>query len=181
MITLNLDWHEVLWWLRGGMSGSHLCWDVYSDMVDKVWKQCSESERKNLFWIMRRDFGYYWRPDDWNGFDNMEVKGEGPWKPESEIFDKTPWMYFRQVLACYDPDNQYAVTMQIGDNEQAEKLGLFKERVISHSRFPKHPQWTSSTATAIVRTYKWDNEYRVSWTTRCAEDTIVKVEKLNLV
>lgn len=37
MITLNLDWHEVLWWMKGGIAGSHLCWNVYEDMVNRVW------------------------------------------------------------------------------------------------------------------------------------------------
>ena len=26
MITLKLNYHEVPWWLQGGMAGSHLRW-----------------------------------------------------------------------------------------------------------------------------------------------------------
>ena len=57
MIALNLDWHEVLWWMQGGMAGSHLRWSVYEDMVNRVWPQCSEQERRNLWLVMRRDLG----------------------------------------------------------------------------------------------------------------------------
>ena len=77
MINLHLEWREVLWWMQGGMAGSHLRWSVYEDMVNKVWPQCTEQERRNIHYIMERDFGTYWR------------NSEGDWKPESEIFDKT--------------------------------------------------------------------------------------------
>ena len=81
MITLNLDWREVLWWMQGGMAGSHLRWSVYEDMVNKVWPQCSEQERRNIWFIMRRDLGNYWRPAGWSGFDLATAHGEGEWKP----------------------------------------------------------------------------------------------------
>ena len=77
MITLNLDWREVLWWLQGGMAGSHLRWNVYEDMVNRVWPQADEQERRNMWLIMRRDLGTYWRPDGWNGHSHMKDKGEG--------------------------------------------------------------------------------------------------------
>ena len=77
MINLHLEWREVLWWMQGGMAGSHIRWSVYEDMVNKVWPQCTEQERRNIHYIMERDFGTYWR------------NSEGDWKPESEIFDKT--------------------------------------------------------------------------------------------
>ena len=67
MITLNLNWHEVLWWMQGGMAGSHLRWSVYEDMVNKVWPQCSEQERRNMWFIMRRDLGSWWRVYEYVG------------------------------------------------------------------------------------------------------------------
>ena len=142
MVTLNLDWHEVLWWMQGGMSGSHNCWDVYEDMVNKVWPQCSEQERRNLWYIMRRDLGFYWRPDGWRGRDtDFDAIGDGPWKkpiayedPEWSnkdcIFDTTPWMYFRQVLARFDPENQYAVTMRV--HNQKELDYILRDRHMGH-------------------------------------------------
>lgn len=163
MITLSLDWREVLWWMQGGMAGSHLRWSVYEDMVNKVWPQADEQERRNMFLIMRRDLGTYWRPDGWNGHSHMTDKGEGPWKPAAAVLtysddkrydpakcivDLEPWRRFRQVLARFDPDNQYAVTMR----------GLKKP----------------------VRAYKWENEYRIDWSRRCAEDSIIKIEKLDI-
>lgn len=113
MITLQLEWHEVLWWLQGGMAGSHLRWSVYEDMVNKVWPQCDEQTRRHIHYIMRRDLGSHWRPDGFYGYDPA-LKGEGAWKADDEgfsidhngpdgkpvraIYDLTPWMYFRQVI-----------------------------------------------------------------------------------
>lgn len=185
MITLNLDWREVLWWMQGGMAGSHLRWSVYEDMVNRVWPQADEQERRNMFLIMRRDFGSYWRPDDWNGHAHMEEKGEGVWKPKDEIFNETPWRYFRQVLARFDPDNQWAVTMRVENSEQLDSVlrltpaaSIIKQPSLAHIR--KSDKWESNTTTVTVRAYKWQDEYRIDWSRRCADDLIKKIEKMDI-
>ncbi len=172
MIKLQLEWREVLWWMQGGMAGSHLRWSVYEDMVNKVWPQCTEQERRNIHYIMERDFGTYWR------------NSEGDWKPESEIFDKTQFEYFQQVLARFDPDNQYAVTMRV--HNQKELDGVLRDRHMGHLiDWPKlsHVRgvdWESDTTTVTVRTYKWQDEYRIDWSRRRAETAIVKIEKMTI-
>ena len=209
MITLNLDWREVLWWLQGGMAGSHLRWSVYEDMVNKVWPQCSEQERRNLWLIMRRDLGTYWRPDGWNGISHMGDKGEGPWKaddngyaidrskpddmPYKAITDLTPWMYFRQVLARFDTENQYAVTLPVNDEESLRMSlnGLCKDSIIDTPTLyvtadkergafdiASHPYLT-------VRAYKWrdlngNDAYFIDWRRRCDPERIIKAEKINI-
>lgn len=185
MITLNLDWREVLWWMQGGMAGSHLRWSVYEDMVNRVWPQADEQERRNMFLIMRRDFGSYWRPDDWKGHAHMEEKGEGVWKPKDEIFDEIPWRYFRQVLARFDPDNQWAVTMRVENSEQLDSVlrltpaaSIIKQPSLAHIR--KSDKWESNTTTVTVRAYKWQDEYRIDWSRRCADDLIKKIEKMDM-
>ena len=172
MVTLNLDWREVLWWMQGGMAGSHNRWNVYDDMVNKVWPQCSEQERRNLWYVMRRDLGTYWRPDRWRGRDkDFDSTGDGPWKkpipyedPEWSnkdcIFDKTPWMYFRQVLARFDPC----------------------WAKLSHVR---GVDWESDTTTVTVRTYKWKDAndkdaYFIDWRRRCDPDKITKTERMDI-
>ena len=199
MIKLTLDWREVLWWMQGGMSGSHNCWSVYEDMVNKVWPQCSEQERRNIWFIMRRDLGSYWRPDGWSGYG--EAHGEGEWKPlkghtidrenadgkpVAYIIDETPLMYFRQVLARFDPENQYAVTMAVHNAEELD--GVLRltpaATIISQPKIPrtaaKYDAWHSDTATVTVRAYKWQNELRIDWTRRCDTDRITKVEKIEI-
>lgn len=201
MITLNLDWREVLWWLQGGMAGSHLRWNVYEDMVNKVWPQADEQERRNMFLIMRRDLGTYWRPDGWPGHKLMREKGEGAWKADDEgyaigctdpdgnpfkaIHDLTPWMYFRQVLARFDPDNQWAVTMRVRNDEELDsvlrltpKASIIKQPSLAHIR--KSDKWESDTTTVTVRVYRWQDEYRIDWSRRCADDSIVSIEKLEI-
>ena len=186
--------------MQGGMAGSHLRWSVYEDMVNKVWPQADEQERRNMFLIMRRDLGTYWRPDGWNGHSHMTDKGEGPWKPAAAVLtysddkrydpakcivDLEPWRRFRQVLARFDPDNQYAVTLPIKDSDQLESMirltpaaAIIRKPDTSHLR--KGEKWESETATITVRAYKWENEYRIDWSRRCAEDSIIKIEKLDI-
>ena len=190
MITLTLEWREVLWWMQGGMAGSHLRWSVYEDMINKVWPQCSEQERRNLWFVMRRELGYTWRPDGWSGFDRATAHGEGEWKPESEIYDKTPWTYFRQVLARFDPENQYAVRIAVhSQKELSGILCLTPQNVIIErpnlSYFDKDEDWESDTTNVTVRTYKWQDlngkdAYFIDWSRRCDPDRISKVERIDI-
>lgn len=207
MITLTLDWREVLWWMQGGMSGSHLRWSVYEDMVNKVWPQCDEQERRNIWFIMRRDLGNSWRPDGWSGFDMRTARGEGLWKaddngyaidredpdgkPYMVIHDLTPWMYFRQVLARFDPENQWAVTMPVRNTEELDGVLRFTSAatIISQPSIPltakEYDAWESDTATVTLRTYKWrdprgNDEYFIDWSRRCDPERISKVERLTI-
>lgn len=192
MMTLTLDWHEVLWWMQGGMAGSHLRWSVYEDMVNKVWPQCSEQERRELWFYMRRDLGSYWRPDRWSGFDMVTAHGEGEWKPESEIYDKTPWTYFRQVLACFDPENQYAVTLPVRTSDEwnemqrsTPKQSIIKKYLPAEKFVKAGCSWECTTSYIVVRTYKWrdlngNDAYFIDWQRRCAPDKITKIEKLDI-
>jgi hypothetical protein len=193
--------------MQGGMAGSHLRWSVYEDMVNKVWPQCSERERRNIWFVMRRDLGTYWRPDGWSDFDMSTAHGEGEWKaddngyaidrskpddmPKQVIYDKTPWMYFRQVLARFDPENQYAVTLQTETNDEVESLltglGLAKQSIISTptlmlSADGTRYDWRLDTP-LTVRTYKWqdligNDAYFIDWRRRCDPDKITKAVKL---
>lgn len=197
MITLNLDWREVLWWMQGGMAGSHLRWSVYEDMVNKVWPQCSEQERRNLWFIMRRDLGSCWRPDGWSGFDIATAHGEGEWKPAAAVLtysddkrydpakvitDLTPWMYFRQVLARFDPENQYAVTMRYPDCNTLERILQTTPRasIISTPKPSKVRRYPMPLQPFIIRAYKWQDEYRIDWDRRCDENQITKAKRLTI-
>lgn len=201
MITLNLDWREVLWWLQGGMAGSHLRWNVYEDMVNHVWPQADEQERRNMWLIMRRDLGTYWRPDGWPGHKLMWEKGEGAWKaddngmaidrndadgkPVQVIHDLTLWMYFRQVLARFDPDNQWAVSMRIDSSAVLDGV-LARTPAASFVKCPTAGQIRRldcgkvKSLSVTVRAYRWQDEYRIDWSRRCAEDSIVSIEKLEI-
>ena len=198
MITLVLNWREVLWWMQGGMAGSHLRWSVYEDMVNKVWPQATEQERRNLFLIMRRDLGYYWRPDGWPGHKLMWEKGEGEWKaddngmaidhdnPEGEprqvIYDLTPWMYFRQVLARFDPDNQWAVTLRTPDSDTLESMLRLtpKASIISTPTPSKSRKYPMPLRPLTIRAYRWQDDYRIDWNRRIDPAAIVKAEKLEI-
>ena len=111
----------------------------------------------------------------------MQDKGEGPWS--EDISDKTPWMYFRQVLARFNPDNQYAVTMRVRNSDGLDgtlrltpAASIIKQPSLAHIR--KSDKWESNTTTITVRAYKWQDEYRIDWSRRCAEDSIKKAERI---
>lgn len=221
MITLTLDWREVLWWMQGGMAGSHLRWSVYEDMVNKVWPQCSEQERRNLWMIMRRDLGSYWRPDGWSGYG--EAHGEGEWKPAAAVLtyrddptydpakritDLTPWNYFRQVLARFDPENQYAVTMDctveqeppFGDgdalfsqmmHDKAVQQATVMARaamnmgILMPDNLIDRQQIEAERPSVTVRAYKWKDledrdAYFIDWSRRCDESQMTKVEQIEI-
>ena len=223
MVTLNLDWREVLWWMQGGMAGSHLRWNVYEDMVNKVWPQCSEQERRNMWFVMRRDLGYCWRPDGWSGFDMATAHGEGEWKPAAAVLtysddptydpakcitDLTPWNYFRQVLTRFDPENQFAVTMDctveqespFGDgdalfsqmmHDKAVQQATVMARaamnmgILMPDNLIDRQQIEAERPSVTVRTYKWkdlngNDAYFINWCRRCDPDKITKTEKMDI-
>ena len=196
MITLTLDWHEVLWFLAGAMQGSHLRWSAYEDMVNRVWPQCTEQERRSIFFVMRRDLGYWWRPEGFRG-DDPNLRGEGPWraddqgyaidrtdpeaKPRQVITDLTPWMYFRQVLARFDPDRQYAVTLRAESRKLADRVYKdVRQRGILIPRDEDYGWKNPKSRTVTVRAYQWQQDYRIDWNTRCDQDRIVSVEKMEI-
>lgn len=195
MITLTLDWHEVLWFLSGAMSGSHLRWSAYEDMVNRVWPQCTEQERRSIFFVMRRDLGYWWRPEGFRG-DDANLRGEGPWRddgyafgcedvagqPVKAITDLTPWMYFRQVLARFNPDTQYAVTLKAESfTETSIVYNDAKQRGILIPRDEDYGERRRiGRRTVTVRAYQWQQDYRIDWNKRCDPDRIVSVEKMEI-
>jgi len=196
MITLTLDWHEVLWFLAGAMQGSHLRWSAYEDMVNRVWPQCSEQERRCIFFVMRRDLGYWWRPEGFRG-DDPNLRGEELWKandqgyaidhndpdakPRQVITDLTPWMYFRQVLARFDPDRQYAVTLRADSRKLADRVYKdVRQRGILIPRNEDYCWRNPKSRTVTVRAYQWQGEYRIDWNKRCDADRIVRVEHLEV-
>ena len=185
MITLTLDWREVLWWMQGGMSGSHIRWSVYEDMVNKIWPQCDEQTRRNMHYIMRRELGDWWRPDGWSGY-KLPATGEGEWLPEKEIHDTTSWLYFRHVLARFDPDNQWAVTLRIPNSDALDKNLRFTQKA-SIISCPKlitakgcDPTFDLSSAPFTIRAYCWQDNYRVDWDRRIDPGFIVKAEHLEI-
>ena len=87
-------------------------------------------------------------------------------------------------LARFDPDNQYAVTMQCKSSEDYQsfvRLAIFPAVCIRRPyNLPKGDYWKSDTFEITVRTYKWQDEYRIDWNRRCAETSIVKTEKMTI-
>lgn len=124
--TLRLDKFQLLWFLQGGICGSHIRWDIYSTFVNDVFPQLSESERECIYTYAKRDF--------------------------SEMFERKPdatesWL-FRQLLARFNPANQYVVTLKDG-----------KKKEIADNA------------------YSWNGKYYIGWQRYCGEEYIIKVEQ----
>lgn len=124
--TLRLDRFQLLWYLEGAVRGSHLRWDIYPTFVNDVFPQLSESERECIYTYAKRDLS-----------EMLERKS-----------DSTESEYFRQLLARFNPANQYIVTLKNGR----------KKEVADNA-------------------YLWDEKYYVGWQRFYGEEYIIKVEQ----
>ena len=125
---LSLDRFQLLWLCEGAIGKSHLRWDIYPMMVNDVWPQLSDEEREILFTYIKRDESWMF---------------SGGWG-----FDETPRQYYLQMLARYNPTNQYIVTLKDGRKKQITD-----------------------------NAYKWDGKYYVGWQRYCSPENIIKVEQ----
>jgi len=91
-------------------------------------------------------------------------------------------MYFRQVLARFNPDAQYAVTLQADSRKMADTV--WKDAGQRGILIPRDGDYNSyrnpKGRTVTVRTYQWQQDYRIDWDKRCDQDRIVKVEPLEV-
>lgn len=124
---LTLDKFRLMWLLEGAVGKSHLRWDIYDMFVNDVFPQLSEDEREFIYAYAKRDLSWYF---------------------EGKYVDATPHEYFKQMLARYNPANQYKVKLKNGKEKET------------------------------VRAYKWDGKYYTSWNRLCNEDFIVDVKPL---
>ena len=125
--TLNLDKFELLWFIEGFVGKSHLRWDGYKIMINNVYPQLSDTEREFIYVFAKRDFS---------------------WMFEKEK-DTTSAKYFRQMLARYNPANQYIVSCDNGKEHET------------------------------VLAYKWDDRYYITATRCCAPEFVKKTEQIS--
>ena len=128
--TLKLDRFQLMWLAEGAIGKSHLRWDVYPMFVNDVWPQLTESEREAIFTYIKRDSSWH--------FNNERPHG-----------DETAKQYFLQMLARFNPANQYVVTLKEGRKK----------------------------AIVVNDAYYFDGKYYVGWQRYCAPEYIVKVEQ----
>jgi hypothetical protein len=123
---LRLNRFQLFWLCEGFVGKSHLRWDGYPMMVNDVFPQLNESEF--IYTYAKRDLSWYF---------------------EGDCVDETPRQYFLQMLARFNPANQYRVTM---------KKGREKQQVTEDA-------------------YLWDGKYYVGWNRYCDPDYVKKVEQ----
>ena len=104
--TITLDKFEILWYLHGGMCGSHLRWDVY-ERVANLYSQLSDDEREFIYMIAKRDL------NQWEG------------KNPEELIHDTPYKHFMHLLARYNPANRYVVKLKEG-RKKAQTVEAYK-------------------------------------------------------
>lgn len=124
---LTLDKFRLMWLLEGAVGKSHLRWDIYYMFVNDVFPQLNEDEREFIYAYAKRDLS---------------------WHFEGKYVDEVPHEYFKQMLARYNPANQYKVTVQ-NDEE-----------------------------TKTVDAYLWNGRYYVGWMNYCAPEYIIDVKHL---
>lgn len=124
---LTLDKFRLMWLLEGAVGKSHLRWDIYDMFVNDVFPQLSEDEREFIYAYARRDLS---------------------WHFEGKYVDETPHEYFKQMLARFNPANQYSVTLQ------------------------------NNIETTTVHAYYWNGRYYIGWMNYCAPEYIIDVKHM---
>ena len=123
---LTLNKFELMWLFEGAVGKSHLRWDIYPMFADTIYRQLNDDEREFLYTYIKRDTSWYW---------------------EGEHVDIVAHKYWLQVLARYNPANQYEVTLK----------GLDGEEIVADNA------------------YYWDGKYHVGWHRYCDSECIIKV------
>lgn len=124
--TLRLDRFELMWLAEGAIGRSHLRWDIYSMFVNDVYPQLSDNEREAIYTYIKRDDSRFF---------------------EGNYVDETAKEYFYQMLARFNPANQFIVTL---------KEGRKKQQIVDNAYF-------------------WDGKYYVGWNRYCAPEYIKKI------
>lgn len=88
--TLNLDKFELMWLFEGAAGKPHLRCVIYRMFIEDIYPQLSYDEREFIYAYIKRDTSWLWE--------------------NKTSMDKTPHEYWQQVLARYNPANQYEVT-----------------------------------------------------------------------
>ena len=91
-ITIEMNAHQILWYLEGCARGSHLRQGCWHDMI-KLYPEMSQSMRDFLYYHAKRDIAPIFEPQEC-------LKNTRPCGAED----------FGQFLACFDKDNHYEVT-----------------------------------------------------------------------
>ena len=102
---LKLNKFELMWLFEGAAGKSHLRWGVYEMFVNKIYPQLNDDEREFLYTYIKRDTAWLWE-------HNTKI-------------DETPYQYWLQVLARYNPSNQYTVTAKHNDLEETKDAYLW--------------------------------------------------------
>lgn len=126
---LTLSKFELMWLFEGAAGKSHLRWDIYPMFVDTIYRQLDDKEREFLYTYIKRDTSWLW-----------ENKAH---------LDETPHKYWLQVLARYNPANQYKVTLK----------GLGGKEIVADDA------------------YLWDGKYYIGWSRYCAPENVVHFER----
>lgn len=129
MALVKLDKFEILWLCEGAIGKSHLRWGIYEKMVNEVFPILSEGEREFIYTYLKRDTAWIWE--------------------RKTLGDTTPYEYWLQTLARFNPTNQFRVTL---------KKGRKKE---------------------VVDAYFWNGKYYTSWNRYCAPEYIKDILQLS--
>lgn len=124
---IKLDKFQLMWLFEGAAGKSHLRWDIYQMFIDDIYPQLDDNEREFLYIYIKRDTSWMW-----------ENRGKA---------DETPYNYWLQVLARYNPSNQFIVTAEYNGEKETKDA------------------------------YLWDGKYYVGYNNYFANEYIVNVEQ----
>ena len=105
-MLINLDRHQILYYLEGCAHGSHLRQGCWHDMI-ALYPKMDQGTRDFLYKYAKRDIAPLFGRSFADGFRHVGA----------EDFD--------QFLACFDKDNRYMVTATDGEHTETRETYLY--------------------------------------------------------
>ena len=110
-MLIDLDRHQILYYLEGCAHGSHLRQDCWHQMIN-LYPKFTQEERDFLYTYAKRDIAPLFQP---HHFDHPAL--DGLRHVGAEDFD--------QFLACFDKDNHYMVTAEKDGKSETKETYLY--------------------------------------------------------
>ena len=105
-MLINLDRHQILYYLEGCARGSHLRQGCWHDMIN-LYPKMTQDVRDYIYTYAKRDIAPIFDRSSSYGYRHVGA----------EDFD--------QFLACFDRDNRYLVTAQVGEHIDTAEAYLY--------------------------------------------------------
>lgn len=113
-MLINLDIHELFFFIEGCAHGSHLRQGIWERCIDEFYGKLTQEERDCLYYWSKRDL---WECMCGDKYPNVKDREWGNHVGRDD---------YRKFIACYDCANRYLVTVTDGKKTETRPAYLFE-------------------------------------------------------